>query len=69
MGLFSGIGDLVSSVVNMAVTAFTGNPMFGQIAGNLVSSLLSDSGSSGNSGFDNIFNQAFGGGFLNALGG
>lgn len=69
MGLFSGLSELVSNVVSIAVTAFTGNPMFGQIAGGLVSSLLSDSGSTGNSGFENIFNQAFGNAFMNALGG
>lgn len=69
MGLFSGLSELISNVVSLAVTAFTGNPMFGQIAGGLVSALLSDSGSTGNSAFENIFNQAFGNGFMKALGG
>ena len=69
MGLFSGLSELVSHVVSLAVTAFTGNPMFGQIPGGLVSSMLSDSGSTGDAGFDDIFNQAFGNAFLDALGG
>jgi len=69
MGLFSGLGDIISSVVNIAVTAFTGNPLFGQIAGSLVSSLLNDSGGgSGDSGFNDVFNKFFGDAFLKALG-
>ena len=55
--------------VNVAVTAWTGNPMLGQLASGLVESLLSESGGTGNSGFDNIFNEAFGGALKDALGG
>jgi len=69
MGLFSGLGDIISSVVNIAVTAFTSNPLFGQIAGSLVGSLLNDSGGSGDSAFNDVFNKFFGDAFLNALGG
>lgn len=69
MSFFSGIGDFLSSAVNIAVTAWTGNPLFGQIAGGLVESLLSESGGTGNSGFDQIFNDAFGNAFLNGFGG
>jgi len=69
MSFLSGIGDFLSTVVNVAVTAWTGNPMLGQLAGGLVDSLLSESGGSGNSGFDNIFNEAFGNALKGALGG
>ena len=67
MSFLSGLGDIVSSVVNLAVTAYTGNPMLGQLAGGVVGSLLGESGS-GNAGFDSVFNSAFSNGFLNSLG-
>lgn len=67
MSFLSGIGDLLSSAVNLAVTYFTGSQMLGQMAGNLVSSLINESGSSGNSGFDNTFNNAWSQGLLNAV--
>ena len=69
MSFLDGIGDFLSTVVNVAVTAWTGNPMLGQLASGVVDSLLSDSGSTGNSGFDKIFNDVFGNAFRNAVGG
>ena len=68
MSLFSGLGDIISSVVNIAVTAYTGNPMLGQLASGVVGSLLGESGG-GNAAFDSVFNGAFGNGFLNGLAG
>ncbi|MBP6798280.1 MAG: hypothetical protein KA124_09285 [Luteimonas sp.] len=68
MSFLSGISDIVSTLVSAVVTAYTGNPMLGQLAGNLVNSALSDSGSSGNSGFDDVLNGAFSKGFLQAVG-
>src|SRR5690606_26625828 len=68
MSFLSGLGDLVSNVVSLAVTAYTGNPMLGQLAGGLVGSLLGESGGSGNTAFDSVFNGAFSNGFLNAMG-
>ena len=67
MSFLSGLGDVISSVVNLAVTAYTGNPMLGQLAGGIVSSVLSESGGSGNSAFDDVFNSAFTNGFLGAI--
>ena len=69
MSFLSGISDIVSTLVSAVVTAYTGNPMLGQLAGNLVNSALSDSGSSGNSGFDDVLNGALSKGFLQAVGG
>jgi hypothetical protein len=66
MSFLSGLGDIVSSVINLAVTAYTGNPMLGQLAGGLVGSMLGESGGTGDSGFDAVFNNAFGSGFLNS---
>lgn len=59
MSMFS---DIVSAVVSTAVTAFTGSPMLGQLASSFVSSLIGDSGDSGNSAFDQVFNGAWGNG-------
>ena len=68
MSFLSSISDILSTVVSAAVTAYTGNPMLGQLAGGLVTSLLGDAGSSGNGAFDSVFNCAFGNGFLNGVG-
>lgn len=58
------LGSIVSTVVSLAVTYFTGNPALGQMAGQLASSLMSsangESGASGNMDFSKIFNANYG---------
>ena len=68
MSFFDSIGGILSNVVNIAVTAWTGNPMLGQLASGIVDSLLNESGGSGNAGFDKIFDNVFGNNFQAALG-
>lgn len=66
MSLFSGLSGVFSNIVNLAVTAFTGNPLLGQLASTVANAALSESGS-GNGAFDAVFNQAFSEGFSAAM--
>lgn len=66
MSLFSGLSGVFSNIVNLAVTAFTGNALLGQFASSVVNAALSESGS-GNAAFDSVFNQAFSEGFSSAM--
>lgn len=65
MSLFSGLSGVFSNIVNLAVTAFTGNALLGQFASSVVNAALSESGS--NAAFDSVFNQAFSEGFSSAM--
>ena len=62
------LGGILSSVVNMAVTYFTGSPMLGQLAGNFVNSVIGDSQSSGNDAFSQVFSQGYQSGFSSVFG-
>ncbi len=58
MSFFDSIGGILSNVVNIAVTAWTGNPMLGQLASGIFDSLVNESGGSGNTAFDMVFESA-----------
>lgn len=52
--------DIAGIALQAAVTYFTGNPMLGQLAHQGLDSVLSESGNTGNSGFNQIFNANYG---------